>query len=101
MTENEFPLSLKKEWKPPKFYIEYMWLDIRDSFKEITTTFRTTKNLELVAVGDEVYTNGSYRVLTLVFKEVKNPKPLRRAFSLKKEWELKPDNTQTLDTIKD
>ena len=99
--EEEFPLSLKREWKPPKFQLEFLWIEGNPSFKELQATFRTTPNLELVAVGDTLWKEENYRQLTLVFREVEKPIPARKAFSLKKEWELSVDGTQTLDTIKD
>ena len=100
MKENEkqFPLSLKRKWKPPKLHFEFLWLSQPTSFKELHASFRITPNLELVAVGDEYFKEGNYRMLTLVFREVEKPKPSRRAFSLKKEWEIAIDGSKTLDS---
>ena len=97
---NEFPLDLKRERKTPKLHFEFLWLSIPLLFDQVEASFRINKNFELVAVGDELYKEAEMRLLTLVFKEVKKPKFARRAFSLKKEWELTEKGFQTLDTVK-
>ena len=97
---NEFPLDLKRKRKLPKLYFEFLWLSIPPLFHNVEATFRISKNFELVAVGDELYKDSDMRLLTLAFKKVDQPKSARRAFSLKKEWELTTEGVQTLDTIK-
>lgn len=101
MSEEKFPLSLKREdWTPPALHFEFLWVDVGKLFKQVEATFRINKKLELCAVGDQIYKDGDMRMLTLVFREVQKPKAGRRAFSLKKEWELTDEGEQTLDTIK-
>lgn len=104
MTEKpsqEFPLDLKRKWKPPKIHFEFLSFSIPTAFREVHAKFFINKKFELIAVGDEVGPEDSgARVLTLVFKEAEKPKPCRRAFSLKKEWELDEKGFQTLDTVK-
>jgi len=96
---DDFPLPMNREWEAPEFHLEFMWVNKSLLFKELHVTFRMNKELEMVAVGDTLYSEDAFRVLEMVFREVK-PKLGRRAFSLKKEWELTEEGDQTLDTIK-
>ena len=100
MTEEKkyvIPMT-EKEWKPPKIRVEFLWIENREFPRQVDLTFRCTKNVEVAAVGDDLYENAAYRMVTLVFRETK-PKPARRAFSLKKEWEITAKGEATLDSV--